>query len=83
MARGGMIRARHDSMLVLVPRLLAKFCSRGVLNQMDEDLVNLLENKSVLVRPNNDIGKDDLEDQFLCAEVDDEDLPWDITENDW
>ncbi len=28
-------------------------------------------------------GGDDCEDHFLCAEVADEDLPWDINESDW
>jgi hypothetical protein len=47
-------------------------------------LRELLENKLVLGgRGNQLLGCGDLYDYFLCAEIKDEDLPWDSNEIDW
>lgn len=42
----------------------------------------LLKSKLVLDK-GHQAGVGDCEDCFLCAEVEDEDLPWDVDENDW
>ncbi|KAE8442865.1 hypothetical protein EG329_002607 [Mollisiaceae sp. DMI_Dod_QoI] len=47
-------------------------------------LENLLENRLAL-DPKCTAGaeEDELQDYFLCAHIDDKDLPWDVTEIDW
>ncbi len=51
----------------------------------DLELSELLKNNLVLNRLELRSGDEDEEeaDYFLCAEIEDEDLPWDITELDW
>jgi hypothetical protein len=47
-------------------------------------LRELLENKLVLgERGSKSLGYGELDDYFLCAEIDDEDLSWDVKEVDW
>lgn len=43
----------------------------------------LLRSSIVLEKGVYEAGKENCEDNFLCAEVTDEDLPWDVNETDW
>lgn len=43
----------------------------------------LLKNKLMISRRNYIAEKASCEGMFLCAKVDDEDLPWDLTEKEW
>jgi hypothetical protein len=47
-------------------------------------LKEVLENNLVLIRQGKElIESSDYDYYFLCAEIDDEDLPWDVNEIDW
>jgi len=61
---------------------------QGLPEDIDMDDLNipdLLRNNLVLDRTTRLPGKDHTtdEDYFLCAEIDDEDPPWDLNETDW
>lgn len=45
-------------------------------------LREVLENKLVLNRKRFKAGEDE-EDSFFCAEIDDDDLTWDVNETEW
>jgi hypothetical protein len=52
-------------------------------NKKAELLRGLLRSNLILDRGVYEAGEGDLMDNFLCAKIADEDLPWDITETDW
>lgn len=54
-----------------------------LLNDSQGDFDGLLDNKLVLDKGVCRAGEGDFENYFFCAEVSDEDLPWDINETDW
>jgi len=46
-------------------------------------LDDLLRNKLALDRNARVSGMDGANNSFLCVEISDEDLPWDLEETDW
>jgi hypothetical protein len=50
---------------------------------MDRVECDLFESKLVLCRGLYKPGDGCCKDNFLCAEIDDEDLPWDTNKTDW
>lgn len=48
-----------------------------------EAFEGIFESNLVLAKSMYKVGKVECVDNFLCAEVDDKDLPWDINELDW
>ena len=48
------------------------------------DQFDAVPKKNLLLdREGREAGAGDWEDYFFCAEIEDDDLPWDITEVDW
>jgi hypothetical protein len=75
---------RFNVWIVSLPGVLNCVKTEGFLPPTFRDLLGeLMKNRSVLVRTDCTPGTDTLSNRFLCAVVDDEDLPWDITEEDW
>jgi hypothetical protein len=75
---------RFNFWIVSLPGVLNCVKTEGFLPPTFRDLLGeLMKNRSVLVRTDCTPGTDTLSNRFLCAVVDDEDLPWDITEEDW
>jgi len=74
-----------------LPLSLPKFFRNIVNNDINIDgrtldplcLSDLLRNNLVLDQAGRVAGWGDEEDCFLCAEIEDEDLPWDPEEHDW
>ena len=50
-----------------------------VIDQFDA----VLKKNLLFGREGREAGVGDWEDYFFCAEIEDDDLPWDITEVDW
>jgi hypothetical protein len=48
-----------------------------------ESVAPLVKNNLAFAGSGNSSGETLYNDSFLCAEIEDEDLPWDITEFDW
>lgn len=50
-----------------------------------EPNLDYLMSKKLVFNHRMNVGEEDngTEDHFLCAEIDDEDLPWDVKEIDW
>jgi hypothetical protein len=66
----------------LLPRL-AEYEFHEMFQEAQYIMLELLFNNSFMVDPNGAPGTGDLEERFLCAVVEDEDLPWDIDGIDW
>jgi hypothetical protein len=77
-----------------LPQVLSSLYGSGAFGDSEKEIEDLLDdlvggnsNRSVLVYPNGGqqylVYEDGFETFFFCAEVADEDLPWDITEVDW
>lgn len=67
---------------VALPHYFRTLWKVGLFEDLDDQFKEILRNKLVLVR----IVPDEeglYSGQFLCAEIDDEDLPWDIKETQW
>ncbi len=63
---------------VSLPVYFRKVHSMGLI-----DASKLLTNNLVLHGRDYLAGEGDYQDWFLCAEISDEDLPWDITQTEW
>ncbi len=75
---------RFNVWIVSLPGVLNCVKTEGFLPPTSRDLLGeLMENRSVLVRTDCTPGTDTLSNRFLCAVVDDDNLPWDIMEEDW
>jgi hypothetical protein len=75
---------RFNVWIVSLPGVLNCVKTEGFLPPTFRDLLGeLMKNRAVLVRTDCTPGTDTLSNRFLCAVVDDEDLPWDIAEEDW
>jgi len=77
--------ARSSSKVVCLPSILASVRSDGLAWPANcRELVgDLLRNHSVLVHTDCIPGTGEMSNRLLCAVVDDEDLPWDVKEEDW
>ncbi len=65
-------------------RTFRVLCQNTYAWHVDANVLDLLENKLYLDRTNLSVGEagSDLEDRFLCATIEDGDLPWDTKERD-
>lgn len=67
-----------------LPRLLRDLSLGIGFADFRDSIEGLLKKKSTLVSTNGNPGaKGDLEDCFLCGEIEDDDLPWDTQSIDW
>lgn len=67
--------------IVSHPYLLRTLEHDAMLNSAN--CVGLLESQLFLKNGEYEVGRSSCKDYFLCAEVADDDLPWDINELDW
>lgn len=61
----------------------SNYHARPLLASAKEALADVLKNKLVLDRRSIHAGDGKYHEQFLCAEVNDLELPWDVSADDW
>lgn len=84
--RESALEAREDNGGYLnMPRYFQKLCKREAIHVFMEDCGESLDMLMIsnLVLEQHRAGKGFADGHFLCVSIDDEDLPWDITEMDW
>lgn len=69
-------RAFYQELLILAER-------EEELVGLREGLRALLEDKLVLEKRFGGSGEADVKEGFLCADIEDKDLPWDLNDEDW
>jgi hypothetical protein len=79
-------KIEYSSQVTLLPEYFRKL-SKEDWGEWDDSLQNelsaVLKNNSLYPGPGVEAGSLDREGYFFCAIVDDEDLPWDVTQTDW